>query len=352
MILKTSHLKEQESENARKFVSSFQDSRNQLFRLTNGGVRNIVRLMGDFRIEALEAIRSSLANEPGGEFRVESLAGIQASLNNSLDVLKLNSSKEINSFLQNGFDLGQNVTANALRAVDLPVAFPSVSPAVLATISRDAIIVMDELFSDLGTNILSEINKAAVGLTPSSTAIRRVSKLIQTSPEVVDGLRKRIKATFQAEEIVRTEIGRVFSVAQQTSSEQLTEIIPDLRKSWLTVGDTRTRIGHRNAERKYAIGGDVGPIPIKSKFTVVDHSRTGITKFLTLGGKVQPGGGKRVAKVGTYTRRGGLVTDKMLHPRDPGASAGNVIQCRCVVIDVIPEIEESIDKVKGIISQG
>ena len=111
-------------------------------------------------------------------------------------------------------------------------------------------------------------------------------------------------------------------------------------------------MGHRNAESKYKEGGSIGPIPIKSKFVVVDHSRTGRTDFLTLGGKVQPGGGKRVVKVGTYTRRGGLITDNMLFPRDPSASAGNVIQCRCVVIDIVPELEESMDKVKGIISQG
>ena len=73
---------------------------------------------------------------------------------------------------------------------------------------------------------------------------------------------------------------------------------------------------------------------------------------MTLGGKVRPAAGKTVARVGTYTRRGGLITDRMLFPRDPSASAGNVIQCRCVIIDIVPELEESMDKVKGIISQG
>lgn len=342
------------SEDSNKFVQSFADSRKSLFNLSDQAVLNLIDLMKDFREDALERLRFDRPSDPRAPFDVRILPDLEASLNNSLDTLKLKSGREFDEKLGLGFDLGQGVTARAMTAANIPVAFPSIAPSVLAGLSRDATNIYSEMFDDLGDAITSQINRSVAGLQSSSQAMRRVNRLLRTSPEVRAGLRKRVKFAFQSEEIVRTEMARAFSSAQQAASEQLADSIPGLKKRWLPVGDGRVRRGHGEAGIAYAPGGEIGPIPIKQKFRIVDYSRTGTSNFMTLGGNASPKGfkgGLKVIGVPTFNRRGRIIVDKMLFPRDPSASAGNVIQCRCVAIDVIPNLEKTLDKSIGIIQQ-
>jgi len=343
-----------DSEGSEKFVKSFADSRKSLFSLSDQAVINLMSLMKDFREDSLERLRFDRPSDPRAPFNVRILPDLERSLNSSLNTLKQRSNQEFSDKLDLGFDLGQGVTARAMVAANVPVAFPQIAPSVLAGLSRDAVNVYSEMFDDLGIAITNQVNRSVAGLQSSSQAMRRINRLLRTSPEVRAGQRKRVKFAFQAEEIVRTEMGRVFSSAQQSASEQLADSIPGLKKRWIPVGDGRVRRGHGEAGSIYAPGGEIGPIPIKQKFRITDYSRTGSTNFMTLGGSASPKGftgGLSVIKVETYQRRGRLIVDKMLFPRDPSASAGNVIQCRCVTMDVIPNLEKTLDKSIGIIQQ-
>jgi len=342
------------SEDSEKFVKSFADSRKSLFKLSDAAVINLIALMKDFREDSLERLRFDRPSDPRDPFNVRILPDLEASLNNSLDALKQRSGQEIEEKLALGFDLGQGTTARALVAANIPSAFPQIAPSVLATLSRDSVNVYSEMFDELGTAITNQVNRSVAGLQSSSQAMSKINRLLRTSPEVRAGMRRRVKFAFQAEEIVRTEMGRVFSSAQQAASEQLADSIPGLKKRWLPVGDAHVRRGHREAGDIYAPGGEIGPIPIKQKFKILDYSRIGSSKFMTLGGKSSPKGftgGLTVIGVKTFQRRGKLIVDKMLFPRDPSASAGNVVQCRCVTIDVIPDLEKTLDKSLGIIQQ-
>jgi HK97 family phage portal protein len=68
------------------------------------------------------------------------------------------------------------------------------------------------------------------------------------------------------------------------------------KKAWLTSHLENTRTGHKAAERDYAAG-----IPLEDTFRVIGPDGT---------------------------------VDQMLHPGDPSASAGNVINCRCILLSV------------------
>jgi len=355
MIIDTTSLKEQTSEKSERFVRSFELSRNAFEKLSDTSVINIILLLNDFREEINELLKFGSPDDPNAPFNVRVVPGIQSSINDSLITLKVRSGKEISDRLADGFDLGSGVTFRAASAVGLPVAFPQVSPAVLTTLSRDAVNVFESLADVTAQKVANEINLSVAGLQSSSQARRKINRILKSSPEFIRGRRRRIGSAFQAEEIVRTEVGRVFSNAQQAASEQLARSLPGLRKRWLTVGGGRVRQGHRDIQRATRPGGETGPILINRKFKVTDFSRTGTTNFLTLGGRIRPKGftgGLRVARVDRYVRRGKLITDHMLFPRDPSASAGNVIQCRCTVIDVIPELERAMDKSMGIIRKG
>ena len=199
--------------------------------------------------------------------------------------------------------------------------------------------------SRLGERINVQIRQAAVGLQPASGAIRNVERLLRTSEEVRRGLRRRIGFGQQAEAIVRTETMRVFSNAQQAASEQIAQTIPDLRKRWL-ISPQNTRRGHKEADDRYAPGGETGPIRIDQKFEVTEQSRTGRTEFITVGN-----GGQRVINLrAPIVRRGRVITDRMLFPRDPSADVANVVNCTCTTLDVLEELEDATDRARGIIS--
>lgn len=350
---KRKRLTEQSSENSEKFVKSFSDSRKNLFSLSDTSVRNMLALIKDFQQEAVERLRFDVPENLNAPFNIRILPSIQDELNTSLETLRSRSTKELSDKLGDGFDLGQGVTARSLKAVGVPVAFPTAAPAVLTTLARDAENVFSEIISDLGERITGELNKSAAGLQSSSQTISRINRMLETSPEVIRGQRRRIKFAFQAEEIVRTELGRVYSNAQQLASEQLATAIPDLKKRWITIGDIRVRRGHVNVENAYAPGGAIGPIRIDQRFRVTDFSRTGRSTFMTLGGRIRPKGftgGLRVINTPGFTRKGRLINDRMLFPRDPSGSAGNVVQCRCTVMDVLPELEEATDRAMGILN--
>ena len=118
----------------------------------------------------------------------------------------------------------------------------------------------------------------------------------------------------------------------------MSEIVPGLRKRWVTVLGRRR--GHRETERRYAVGGEIGPIRVDQRFEVRDFSRTGRSQFFTLNGRAV-----RVDR--PAQRRGRIITDRMLFPRDAAGSVGNVVQCTCIVVEFLPEIEEAQRRARG-----
>jgi hypothetical protein len=97
----------------------------------------------------------------------------------------------------------------------------------------------------------------------------------------------------RGEAIVRTELGRIHSMATQRRMEQSAELFPDLQKQWLHSGNRlHPRDGHQ------ALSGT--KIPVRERFMVAP----------TVGGSKEP----------------------MLFPHDPAGSARNVVRCRCTCV--------------------
>jgi len=346
-------LKEQRGERAERFIRSFENSRSELFKLTDAGVRNVNQIINQIRDEIRSQLRAASPFDPRAPFTTRLLPVLIETVNNSLDELRRRAGDELDEKLPDAFGIGATTTANALRSANIPISFPAVTPELVVIAATISGTLLDEIISNLGESIVNQINLSVLNLVPASRTLNNIDRLLRTSVEVRRGLRRRVGFAFQTEAIYRTEIGRVYSSAQQAASEQIEQTVTTLRKSWLTSPRT-TRRGHRDAENRYRDGGSTGPIPVRQRFEVTDFTRTGRTEFLTLGGNIRPRFGavigQRVVKVSKYTRRGRLITDRMLHPRDASASAGNVIQCTCVSLDVVPEFEEAADKALGRIS--
>lgn len=116
------------------------------------------------------------------------------------------------------------------------------------------------------------------------------------NPEDWEFYQERMPA-YRLEMIARTETHGAVS----TSNHYLYRRIGATKKEWLATQDGRTRESHLAAERRYTEGGEIGAIPIDDKFIV-----------------------------------GGI---EMLHPGDKSAPLKEFINCRCVEIPFIPEVE-------------
>lgn len=310
----------------------------------------MIKILDELRGEIRDRMRF-FARLPREPFLSQIIPGIETEMRSAITEFSARATAETIERMEEAFGIGSRVTANAFKEAGVSLAFPSVTPEILSTLTAVTGDIFTEITTSLGNRIASRIRKSVVGLEPSTMTMRRVGDLIKTSKEFISGKRRRIGFAFQAEEIVRTETGRIFSNAQQAASEQISETIPNLRKQWLTVKDARVRDGHRAAERRYSPGGETGPIRISQRFQVSDFSRTGRSRFMTIGGRVSPPqgvAGLRVLRI-DFTRRGRVLTDRMLFPRDPSARPGNQVNCRCVTLDIVPEIEKAANQAKGII---
>ena len=285
-------------------------------------------------VQALVA-RSAAIDAP---FAAVNIQAIAADLDSVVAQLARRADFEMGAALTNAFDAGARITPSALTSVGLPVAFPSISPAILTALTAETSSILTELAASVRGDIDKVLRAGVAGLKPTSAVIQDLSSLLRTS-EIRLGRRARIQSAFRAEAIARTELARVFSSAQQATSEAMSEIVPGLRKRWVTVLGRRR--GHRETERRYAVGGEIGPIRVDQRFEVRDFSRVGSSEFFTLNNKVF----KR--RKGPRARQGRIITDRMLFPRDAAGSVGNVVQCSCIIVEFLPEIEEAQRRARG-----
>jgi len=274
---------------------------------------------------------------------------LESEIREALDFVLRDATASVRSTLESAFAAGSRITPTALAAGGVGAGFPSVAPALLTTLAEATELALSELVSRLDERIITQLQLGATGLEPTSAAIRRVENLLRTSREVVTGRRLRTGFMSQAENIVRTEVNRMYQSAQSATSSILADTIPGLRKRWVTT--LANRRGHREAEARYAPGGEIGPIPVNRRFRVTDFSRSdrNTSGFWT----ARTGAGfQRVYKGDSRARTGSPITDRMLHPLDPSASAGNIISCTCLTLEVLPGLEEAQQRTLGVIQGG
>lgn len=338
-------IKEAPAEPAARFVQAFDESRRGLEKISRAGISRVEAALVDLRRE-IRARLALMAGAPAEPFLVRILPQVEAEITAALADFTRMATAEARDRLAQAFELGSTVTANALGAAGVPLAAPAVTPQLLASLGAATESTFAALTSRIASRITREVRSAAAALQPASQAITRIEDILK-SATIRDRVKRRIGYGFQSEAIVRTDVGRIYSSAQQAASEQIAETIPDLRKSWVTT--LARRRGHREAEARYAPGGERGPIPVKQRFVVTEYSRSdpNVQGFWT---------SRRTGLVyrnpAWRARTGRPKTDRMLFPRDPAASAGNTVQCTCLSQDVLPELEKAAEKAAGVLQRG
>jgi HK97 family phage portal protein len=130
-------------------------------------------------------------------------------------------------------------------------------------------------------------------------AVMQIIEDGQAQGQSFDEIAANIRAAYdeaysgQADTIVRTEVLSAVSVGQQWNHEVLGQVFSTVKKQWLTQADALVRDDHAAFE-------ELGEVDDSYVWRADDGS-------------------------------------ELAYPRDPGGSAGQVINCRCTMVSVIPD---------------
>lgn len=244
--------------------------------LIRGAIEAVQRHLED----AAKAIRATIERQPT-DYKRWYLAQLSAEVD-----------REMTRFGEAAGQAAAEAAGQARQAgvdlVDVPIrAGLAVEPAnqaglqlmgALPAIDQEQLLAMQTFMVDrlrgVGTEtagkIRSDLGLVVMGVQAPEEAVDRVAR-------VVEGGRAR------ATTIVRTEVGRAYSVAAQERQAQAQDLLPGLRKQWRRSGKRHSRVTHDLADgqiRKVAEPFDVGGVAI-------------------------------------------------MHPRDPKAPVGETINCGC-----------------------
>lgn len=277
-------LQEQQTTAAqRAYQAKLRELERLVGRLEREGVARARAVLEQVRQEVIAELR----NTPPERFRAFFLRDLQGSVDQRIAALEQRLKQEIAPKIQAALELGQRSIQEptAIFGVSVPlVAIPQNLVDVVQGFTADLIKrISDETRSRINADIASAILRGDSILD----AARRIGRSLNQPATTFGGISNR------AERIARTEILRAYSIAQQASLRQIADYVPKLKKQWIATLDDRVRPEHRQAHGQVRDWDE----PFK-----VDG-------------------------------------ESLMYPRDPGGSPGNTINCRCVSVPVLSQME-------------
>jgi hypothetical protein len=205
------------------------------------------------------------------------------------------------------------------RAVDLSQDFrqkiagiakqPAPQAAVPPKLAQDLAEIQGDANQALGDSIRKRLKlKVAQGLqqgkTPRQIAGEIVAERIVT-PSRKPGDPAQRGAVGKVQTQTTTELRRTFNTAGFAAGRAEQKTKAGILKTWVPkdAGANR-RPGHQEAGRRYAIGGNPGPIPFNQSFVV-----NGV---------------------------------KLRFPNDPAGPIEETANCECIVVEIVPEVGEKL----------
>lgn len=231
--------------------------------------------------EALDEIKRLLATFPT-EYEQYKLPQLQKQIEQTLDVFINSSAEALSQGANKAWANGQALVTAPIEAAGIRITseLPAMDARMLMSISN----WMTDRIQDVGKEAIAKINSqlglAFVGAQTPGEAIGAITTIL--------GEESRDRAI----SITRTSIGTAHAVAAQQRMEHASKYVPGLCKKWRRSGKIHSRENHD------AIDGQVQPVD----------------KPFALVGK----------KDGTPIF--------MMHPHDPTAPVGEIINCGCLAL--------------------
>jgi len=197
--------------------------------------------------------------------------------------------------LGQSFQFGGAYVTDPLEAIGVGVGFFEPTPAMLNVIVEASADLVTGISEPLLRFVNLQVRQVALQQISAVDAMRNISNNIgfvsmRPGRETVKGI------AYNAERIVRTEMGRAFNLASHSQQLAVSERVPELTKRWVASGDARTRESHLVAHMRYLDN----PIPVSEPFHV--------------GGSL------------------------LMYPGDPNGVPAEIINCRCTSVSLHPRV--------------
>ncbi len=236
---------------------------------------------------ALAEIDRRLAQQPA-DWQLWHLGRLRSQVAAALGHGAEAASNAVKKALARAEQLGESFVPDALGAagVQVPRMAPGLSADVVENIASFCTSRMQDVTHEAQQAINHQLSLTVLGVQTPFEATRAIHKILGA-----DGA-----AMARSERIVRTEVARVYALAQQSAMERAAQVVPGLHKQWRRSGKMHSRKSHDRMDGVH--------IAVLRHFKVSRES----------------GGG----------------TDKMLHPLDPGAPVSQTVNCGCTCIPWMP----------------
>ena len=258
-------------------------------RLDDEAARRILAILA----ELLDRVRGQIAARP--ELAASDLEPLRREIEQLLLLYRTRLTGELNSYLVQAFDLGDDAVDAMARDAGVPFGIVSVSTRTLEIAQAYVADLITGITEQMRQEISREIRLAALGG-------RSLAELMTAIGRNLDGPGVFGRIATRAEAIARTEVLRVYGLSFRARGDQLAQVVPGLRKRWVHATGTlpRGRLPrgmYRPRPEHVALHGTV--IPWAEQFTV-----------------------------------GG---EKAFGPHDPRLSARQSVNCKCRLELVFPD---------------
>ena len=263
---RTKRFNRERQKQLKKRTRLFNDTRKELLRLLTQAEKNIL---------------ATLASAPT-DWETFYLPQLQRSIQQAMKEFEQSFSTTINTKSEELKTAGVALVDEPLNAGGLRVAgiLPEINIKQLTAMRSFMTNRITDISLSAANAINSELGLVAIGAQPQSTAVANIKKLLKT------------KSRQRAITIIRTELGRVYSIASDERMKQASELLPGLKKRWLKSNKRHSRTIHDLIHNQVQ--------DVKDKFQL-------------------PNG------------------VQLEFPRDPAAPAAETINCGCVSV---PHVEE------------
>lgn len=230
------------------------------------------------------------------DFNAARLRQLSANLERLVAEYQAQLGAEVRAAFETAFDAGGRSAVEPLQAIGIEGAFYQPSRAQVQTVLDFSADLVQEIADQVRAQINTQVRLAALGQRDPLAAVKAIGDALGAGKgrQVVTGVAAR------AETDLRTEMQRVFNLSNHAQQQVTARQVPELRKRWIAAGDGRTRLSHLRLHHETRDN----PIPVDELFIMRDE-------------------------------RG---TARLMYPLDPAAPPWAVINCRCRMATIHPQV--------------
>lgn len=218
----------------------------------DAAVRKVLQVVNSTRKRVVQ----DLQNAKG--FDEFFLPELNAAINQTVENMRAEMQEIVDEELGASWDAGQdsvNVPLNDVLNVQVNV--PRLPDTLFNAIAASTAELVTDVTTQTRNVINTQVQFGVTGVLRPFEVQKEIERALRTQKEDVNGKPGRRSVAAKAERIVRTEMNRTFNVANHETMNEAGNLIPDLKKEWLTVGDDRVRDGVNSQGNHVKLNGEV-----------------------------------------------------------------------------------------------